>query len=135
MTTSQRRPNVHLMGNPAVRKTFQPTETTFSRQQMQTYCTGHASTPRGVREPVCPKEKRKEPLLVIRALHITVGVQYCTMQYYWCYCCKRVQAGLPVGYTLGVRCHLCWQGPILNPRPVLDSSAQTTRGMLLDFLL
>ena len=42
-------------------------------------------------------------------------------------------AGLPVSYKFGPRWHFCCQGPILNPRPVLDSSAQTTRGMLLDF--
>ena len=29
--------------------------------------------------------------------------------------------------------HFCWRGPILNPSPVLDSSAQTTRGNQLDF--
>ena len=33
-------------------------------------------------------------------------------------------------------CHnFCWRVPILNPRPVLDSSPQTTRGMILDFLV
>ena len=42
-------------------------------------------------------------------------------------------AGLPVSYKLIVRWHFCWRGPILNPRPVLDSSAQTTRGNQLGF--
>ena len=42
-------------------------------------------------------------------------------------------AGLSVSYKLGVRWHFCLQGPILNPRSVLDSSAQTTRGNQLDF--
>ena len=42
-------------------------------------------------------------------------------------------AGLSVSYKLGVRWYFCWRGPILNPRPVLDSSAQTTRGNQLDF--
>ena len=42
-------------------------------------------------------------------------------------------AGLALDYKLGVRWHFCLRGPILNPRPVLDSSAQTTRGNQLDF--
>ena len=42
-------------------------------------------------------------------------------------------AGLPVSYKLGVHWHFCWQGPILNSTPVLDSSAQTTRDNQLDF--
>ena len=29
----------------------------------------------------------------------------------------------------------CYRGPISNPRRVLDSLAQTTRGMLLDFFV
>ena len=43
-------------------------------------------------------------------------------------------AGLPISCTLG-RCHnfYCW-GLISNRGPVLDSSAQTVQGMLLDFL-
>ena len=48
----------------------------------------------------------------------------------------RPTAGLPGSYKLGVlyvRWHFCWRGPILNPGPVLDSSAQTTRGNQLDF--
>ena len=36
-------------------------------------------------------------------------------------------------YTLGIRHNFCFQGLLLNPRPVLGSSAQTTRGMLLVF--
>ena len=44
-------------------------------------------------------------------------------------------AGLPVSYKLGVRWHFCWRGTILNLGPVLDSSAQTTRGDQLDFVV
>ena len=47
-------------------------------------------------------------------------------------------AGLPVSVTswdyAGSWNFCCW-GPIWNPRPVLDSSAQTTWGMLLDFFV
>ena len=42
-------------------------------------------------------------------------------------------AGLPISYKLGHRRNLFCRGPISNPRPVLASSAQTTRGMLPDF--
>ena len=42
-------------------------------------------------------------------------------------------AGSPFSYNLR-HCHnFCCGGPISNPRPVLDSSVQTTRGMILDF--
>ena len=44
-----------------------------------------------------------------------------------------VLAGLPISWTLGRRHNFCCRGSISNPRPFLDSSAQTTRGMLLDF--
>ena len=40
-------------------------------------------------------------------------------------------AGLSIGYKLGRRHNFCSRGPILNPRPVLDFSAQNTRGMFL----
>ena len=44
-------------------------------------------------------------------------------------------AGLHVSCKLGPRWHVCRRGPILNPRPVLDSLAQTTRGNVLDFFV
>ena len=42
-------------------------------------------------------------------------------------------AGLPIRLTLGLRWHFCCRGPILKPRPVLDSPAQTTRSKVLAF--
>ena len=43
-------------------------------------------------------------------------------------------AELAVNYNLGPHHNFCCRGLISNPRPVLDSSAKTTRGMILDFL-
>ena len=44
-------------------------------------------------------------------------------------------AGLPISCTLG-HCHnFCCRGPILIPRPVLKSPAQTTCGNVLDFFV
>ena len=42
-------------------------------------------------------------------------------------------AGLIEDCRLDLHWHFCCLGPISNLRPVLDSLAQTTRGMLLDF--
>ena len=40
---------------------------------------------------------------------------------------------ISLSYKLGCRHNFCCGGPISNPRPILVSSAQTTRGMILDF--
>ena len=59
----------------------------------------------------------------VRILHVI-----CTRSTY-------TTAGLPVSYRLGPRWYFCYWGQILIPRPALDSAAQTTRGMLLDFFV
>ena len=41
-------------------------------------------------------------------------------------------AGLPITWTLRLHHTFCWRGPVLNPRPVLNSPAKTTRGILLE---
>ena len=46
-----------------------------------------------------------------------------------------MSAGLPISYTLELRNNFCRWGPILIPRPVLESPAQTTGGNVLDFFL
>ena len=47
--------------------------------------------------------------------------------------CDSDTAGLLIICTVGRRHNFCCRGPILIPRPVLESPAQTTRVMLLDF--
>ena len=48
---------------------------------------------------------------------------------------QRCTAGLPIRWTLG-HCHTFFcRGPILKPRPVLDSPDQTTRGKVLNFFV
>ena len=42
-------------------------------------------------------------------------------------------AGLSVSLTWGPRHNFCRRGPILIPRPVLESPAQTTCAHVLDF--
>ena len=42
-------------------------------------------------------------------------------------------AGLPISLTWGLRHKICRRGPILIPRPVLESQDQTTRGNILVF--
>ena len=44
-------------------------------------------------------------------------------------------AGLPISLTWGLRHNFCCRGPILIPRPVLESPAQTTRGNVPDFFV
>ena len=44
-------------------------------------------------------------------------------------------AGLPISYTVGRRHNFCCRGPILIPRPDSETSAQTTRGNVLDFFV
>ena len=46
-----------------------------------------------------------------------------------------ITAGLPIKWTLGLRWHFCCRGPISNARPVFDSSAKTTQGKVLDFVV
>ena len=46
----------------------------------------------------------------------------------------RFTAGLPISYTWGLRHNFCCRGPILIPRPVLESPAQTTCVNVLVFL-
>ena len=44
-------------------------------------------------------------------------------------------AGLPFSYKSGCHHNFCCGGPISNPRPVLESSAQTTRANVLGFFV
>ena len=54
--------------------------------------------------------------------------------YVWLNSLRRLTtAGLAIDCRLDLRWHFCCRGPISNPRPVLDSSVKTKRGMLLDF--
>ena len=48
---------------------------------------------------------------------------------------KLVQPGLPISWTLGLLYNFCCRGPILIPRPDSETSAQTTRGNVLDFFV
>ena len=43
-------------------------------------------------------------------------------------------AGLPISWTWGLRHNFCWRCPILIPRPDSETSVQTTRVHVLDFL-
>ena len=44
-------------------------------------------------------------------------------------------AGLPIRWTVRRRHNFCRRGPILNPRPVFEPPAQTTRVNVLDFFV
>ena len=44
-------------------------------------------------------------------------------------------AGLPISLTWGLRHNFCYRGPILIQRSVLEFPAQTTRVMLLNFVV
>ena len=50
-------------------------------------------------------------------------IKYSVYMYSWIG--HPLQAGLTLAFCCG--------GPVSNPRPVLDSSAQTTRGVYFDF--
>ena len=43
-------------------------------------------------------------------------------------------AGLPISWTVGLLHNFCCRGLILIPRPDSETSAQTTRVNVLDFL-
>ena len=47
----------------------------------------------------------------------------------------RSTAGLLISWTVGLLHNFCCQGPILIPRPDSETSAQTTRENILDFIV
>ena len=72
-----------------------------------------------------------DTVLLVSEISVSIRQVSCNMPHM---CARLRTAGLPISLTWGLRHNFCCRGPILSPRPVLESSAQTTRVNVLDFL-